>query len=159
MPWHEAVFRAVLALGFGMVIGLDRDIKNKPIDFRAYMIVAVTTCMVGILGQELYADFSKASDVLTIDLAKIIEGALTGIGFLGAGAIIKINNKVVGTATGASIWAAGSIGLCLGFGAYILAFIAFGGVAVTLIIFGAFMKDLVEKHDKIEEPSVTKEHL
>src|SRR5690606_24866655 len=99
-----------------------------PIDFRAYMIVAVTTCIIALLGQELAAQFTNVDEEIEvqIDLSRIISGVLTGIGFLGAGAIIqRSNDRVIGTATGASIWAAGGIGLALGFGHYGLAIMLF----------------------------------
>lgn len=133
VSFEESLLRLVLALCFGIILGLERDAKDKPIDFRAYMIICVTTCMLAIMGQELYEDYSGANNVVSVDLAKIISGVLTGIGFLGAGAIIKrSNDDVVGTATGASVWASGAIGLSLGFGMYGLAIIVFLLIAATL---------------------------
>lgn len=135
--WPELLLRVGLAMLFGLLLGLDRDSKNKPIDFRAYMIVAVTSCIVAVLGQELYSDFADADQVVSVDLAKIIAGVLTGIGFLGAGAIIhRGEGNVVGTATGASIWSAGGIGLALGFGFYGLALVAFLAVGMILVFSG-----------------------
>ncbi len=79
---------------------------------------------------------------MTLDLGKIIAGVLTGIGFLGAGAIIKVEKtQIVGTATGASIWAAGGIGLCLGFGMYGLALIGFLAVVCILVLGGILAPD------------------
>lgn len=151
LDWPELMLRVGLAMLFGLILGLDRDTKNKPIDFRAYMIVAVTTCIVAIMGQELYSDFSHADRVVSLDLGKIISGVLTGIGFLGAGAIIhQDGKKVVGTATGASIWAAGGIGLSLGFGFYSLAVVAFLAVGLILIGGGILMgkfKGISDKED------------
>lgn len=145
---QETLLRVFLALAFGFVLGQDRDQKNKPIDFRAFMIVAVTTCLVAILGQELYNDYAQADSIMVIDLSRIISGALTGIGFLGAGAIIKVEDKkVVGTATGASIWASGGIGLCLGFGMYFLAFIGFVAMAGILIGGGYYMRAADDEKD------------
>ncbi|MDX1626343.1 MAG: MgtC/SapB family protein [Wenzhouxiangellaceae bacterium] len=130
----EILLRVGLALLFGLALGFDREEKDKPIDYRAYMIVGTATCILGIMGQEVYADYARAGDVVSVDLAKIIAGVLTGIGFLGAGAIIKVEKeKVIGTTTGASIWASGGIGLCLGFGQYMLALVAFIVVFVIMI--------------------------
>ena len=150
----ELVLRVFLAMLFGFLLGLDRDTKNKPIDFRAFIIVAVTTCIIAIMGQELYVDLSKGEDVVApIDLAKLIAGALTGIGFLGAGAIIHRGEaQVIGTATGASIWASGGIGLALGFGFYGLALIAFVAIAITLVGGGYYMKFFHGKKDKESVP-------
>lgn len=139
IAWPEVVLRFGLAAAFALVLGLDRDRKNKPSDFRAYMIVTVATCAMAILGQELYADYASADGVVSLDLSKIIAGVLTGIGFLGAGAIIKRDDgDVIGVATGASIWAAGGIGLTIGFGFYLLGFILFAFVALILIAGGFF---------------------
>ncbi len=149
ISWFDLFIRVGLAIVFGFILGLDRGSKNKPIDFRAYMIVCVTACIIAILGQELYAEFSTKEIPMTLDLAKIIAGVLTGIGFLGAGAIIKVDNdQVVGTATGASIWAAGGIGLTLGFGYYGIASVAFLAIAIILIIGGVFKPKISGELDK-----------
>ncbi|WP_417432067.1 MgtC/SapB family protein [Kiloniella sp.] len=136
ISWQELLLRVGLAMVVGLVLGLERDSKNKPIDFRAYMIVAVTTCVLAILGQEIYSDFSSAENIVKVDLSSIISGVMTGIGFLGAGAIIQRGDRVVGTATGASIWASGGIGLTIGFGFYALGIVAFGAISLILLAGG-----------------------
>lgn len=149
MDWQEVLLRVGIAMLFGLILGIDRDSKNKPIEFRAYMIVALTTCIVAILGQEIYANFANAENVVSLDLGKIISGTLTGLGFLGAGAIIKVEDKkIVGSATGASIWAAGIMGLTIGFGFYALAVICFAAIALILIGGGFCMKHFQGKDDK-----------
>jgi putative Mg2+ transporter-C (MgtC) family protein len=134
LTFPELLGRVALAMVLGMVLGLDREHKNKPIEFRAYMIVAVTSCIIAVLGNELYHLHAVVYKDATMDMAKIIEGTLTGIGFLGAGAIIhRGGNEVIGTATGASIWGAGGIGLAIGFGFYLIGVIAFLAIFLTLI--------------------------
>ena len=153
VPFWEAVIRVLLAVGVGLAIGLDRDLKNKPIDFRAYIIVAATSCVIAIMSQELYADYQQAESTVTLDFMRIIEGVLTGIGFLGAGAIIRSQSesRVIGTATGASIWASGGLGLTLGFGFYGLAAIAFLAVFGTLVVLGFFMPAITDERDMREK--------
>jgi putative Mg2+ transporter-C (MgtC) family protein len=152
--WAEALIRVILAMIFGFLIGIDRDRKNKPIDFRAYMIVCVATCLLALLAQFLYHDFGSEEEFISLDFGKIIAGALTGIGFLGAGAIIRKEGQVVvGTATGASVWASGTIGLALGFGAYPIALIGFLSVAFILVIGGIYMKFFQNKSDQEENVS------
>jgi len=149
LSFAELVVRITLALLFGLLIGIDRDTKNKPVDFRVYMLVCMTSCIMAILSQELYADFNTAESVVSVDLGKIISGVLTGVGFLGAGAIIKRgDNQVIGSATGASIWASGGIGLTIGFGFYMLAFAAFISVLVILVGGGLAMTFFGDKKDK-----------
>jgi putative Mg2+ transporter-C (MgtC) family protein len=144
------VLRILLACAFGLVLGLERESKNKPIDFRAYMIVCVTSCIIAIMAQELYADYTTSDSTVRLDFMRIIEGVLTGIGFLGAGAILRSSDgdRVKGTATGASIWASGGIGLTLGFGFYGLAAMGFVAIAGILIVLGYFRPHLTEEHDR-----------
>jgi len=150
VTYQELLIRIGLAALFGCLLGLDRDMKNKPVDFRAFMIVCVSTCLVAILGQELYATYANQDGFISLDLGKIISGALTGIGFLGAGAILKNNdsNQVIGTATGASIWGSSIIGLCLGFGYITLAIAGFITVFFILLIIGCFYEFICGKSDK-----------
>lgn len=134
ITWEEAALRLGLAASLGALLGLERDAKKKPIDFRAIAIITLVSCGLAILSQELYDDFASAESVVSLDLAKIIAGVLTGIGFLGAGAIMKQDEgQVVGTATGASIWGSGALGLMLGFGFYGLAVGVFLLIAVILL--------------------------
>jgi putative Mg2+ transporter-C (MgtC) family protein len=139
----EVILRILLAGGFGLALGLERYWKNKPMDFRAFMIVAVTSCVIAIMAQEVYADYSSSAQTVRLDFMQIISGVLTGIGFLGAGAIIRSNDggQVIGTATGASIWAAGGIGLALGFGFYVLSAVSFAAIFGVLFVFGLVIRD------------------
>lgn len=142
----EIAIRIALAALVGLILGLDRDLKGKPVDFRAYMIVCMTAAMIAILSQELVMQVPENVEQIQLDTFRVIEGVLVGIGFLGAGAIIKNTNdtkdsrEVIGTATGASIWASGGIGLTLGFGLYALAGIVFIAILLTLLIFSRLMQ-------------------
>lgn len=131
----EVIIRMALAMMFAFALGAERDHNNKPIGFRTYMIVTITTCMLTIMSQELVYISQDQGQSLTVDMTKLISGIMTGIGFLGAGAIIKVNNsKIIGSATGASIWASAAVGICLGFGLYGLAIITFITIFATLYI-------------------------
>lgn len=141
LTFSELFLRIALATFFGFVIGFDRDRKDKPIDFRAYIIVCIATCVIGIMGMEMIEIYSDQNGGFGMDIGKIISGVMTGIGFLGAGAIIHSGDtKVIGTATGASIWAAGAMGLALGFGLYVLATVCFLTLTIILVFGGWWMK-------------------
>jgi putative Mg2+ transporter-C (MgtC) family protein len=147
----ELCFRVGLAALLGFLIGLDRDFKNKPIDFRAYMIVCIATCLVAVLGQELYETYDVEDNFVRLDLGKIISGVLTGIGFLGAGAILRDTddkNQIIGTSTGASIWGASIIGLCIGFGYITLAIVGFVSIFTILLGVGYCRRLISGKKDK-----------
>lgn len=138
----EVILRVLLAGSFGLALGLERYWKNKPMDFRAFMIVAVTSCVIAIMAQEVYAEYSSSDNTVQLDFMQIIAGVLTGIGFLGAGAIIRSRDgvQILGTATGASIWASGGIGLALGFGFYMLSLVSFLTIFGILFVFGLLMR-------------------
>ena len=144
----EVTARVVLAGAFGLALGLERHRKRKPMDFRAFMIVAVVSCVVAIMAQEIYADYASADRTVKLDFMAIISGVLTGIGFLGAGAILRSgDDRVIGTATGASIWGPGGIGLAIGFGFYALSAIAFAAIFGVLWLFGLLMPSVTGETD------------
>lgn len=153
----ETVLRVGMAAVFGLVLGLERDWRKRPIDFRAYMIVAVSTCLIAIMAQEVLADYKDTDQTLQLDFMRAVEGVLTGIGFLGAGAILrhKQENRVIGTATGASIWASGGLGLTLGFGLYGLALIGFAAIVAILIVLGLCMPIFTYADHRHEDESET----
>jgi len=147
----DLITRVGLAALLGGLIGLDRDLKNKPIDFRAYMIVCVATCLVAVLGQELYATYASQDNFVSLDLGKIISGTLTGVGFLGAGAILRDKddkNQIIGTSTGASIWGASIIGMCIGFGYVVVALVGFVTIFAILIVLGYCRQGISGQKDK-----------
>lgn len=138
--YSEVFLRLALAAFFAFLLGYERQSRDKPMGCRSYMIVSVTTCLLAMMGLELHADYTDATNgLLSLDLGKIISGTLTGIGFLGAGAIMRrSDDHVVGTATGASIWASGILGLVFGFGFYALAIIGNIIILAILITFSKF---------------------
>lgn len=153
MTYGDAALRVLLACLFGLCLGFERSSKNKPVDFRVYMIVAATSCLVVMMGQEIQSMYEGQNAYIRLDIFRIIEGVLTGIGFLGAGAIIKndTEQKVLGSATGASIWGAGGVGMMLGFGLYGLAILGFIALAVILVLFGLLRKPLFNEKEKYEK--------
>ncbi len=149
LSWPEAIFRVTLAMVFGFCLGYDRGHKNKPVDYRVFMIVATISCLLALMGEELLHFYKQNGGDIEFGLLRIVEGVLTGIGFLGAGAIIKTRNgnETIGTATGASIWGAGSVGLMIGFGLYGLALLGFGVLVTILVVFGILKKPLFNQSD------------
>ena len=140
LTWGELILRVVGAMLFGFIIGYDREKKNKPVDYRVYMIVAMTTCLLAIMGLEINTDLANENNDAQFGILRIVQGVLTGIGFLGGGAILKSSDdkEVIGMATGASIWGAGSFGMMLGFGFYSLALVGFAALLFILAIVGKF---------------------
>ncbi len=115
---HVLALAAAFALA--MPIGWDREKKARSAGLRTFPLVAMASC-----------GFVQASESLLVHspdgMAKVIEGLITGIGFIGGGAILKQGTTVLGTATAASLWATGAIGVSVGLGAF--------DVAVTVAVF------------------------
>jgi len=132
IAWVDAFARIALSILFALSIGVERFVHKKPIDFRPFVIISLSSCGLGLLVMEL--PFTSADTNLSIDPAKVISGVMGGIGFLGAGALFREGDIVKGAASAASIWSAGAIGLICGMGFLWLAgLIALGIVALLLL--------------------------
>ena len=122
------VVRILISLAFGAILGLDRGLKSRPAGLRTYILVCVGSCIVMMTNQYVYQVFD------TGDPVRMAAQVVSGIGFLGAGAIIKTKSSVRGVTTAAGIWVAAGIGLAVGIGLYAIAFIAMILILLTLII-------------------------
>lgn len=95
-------------------IGWDRESEERSAGIRTFPLVAIASC-----------GFIQAAETITIGspeaTARIVEGLITGMGFIGGGAILRLKDSVRGTATAASLWATGAIGTSVGLGAYDIA--------------------------------------
>ena len=131
--WFDAVARLGLSIIFALAIGIERFVHKKPIDFRPFVIIALASCGLGLLIVDL--PFTSSDDNLSIDPAKVISGVMSGIGFLGAGALFREGDIVKGAGSAASIWASGAIGLICGMGFLWLAGLIALGI-VTLFLLG-----------------------
>jgi len=118
----EAIVRTIAALVAGGAIGLERSYHGRAAGLRTYALVSFGSALLVAGGQ--YELFS-AHDIEGV--TRIIQGIVTGIGFLGAGVIVKEGFNVRGLTTAASIWTAAAIGIVLGAGSYWM------GVAATLV--------------------------
>jgi len=132
IEWSDALLRIALSLLLALAMGLERFLRRKPFDFRPFVIISLASCALALGLLELGA--RSTLDTLSIDPAKVISGVMTGIGFLGAGALFRERNAVQGAGSAAAIWAAGAIGILCGLGILWLAILtALGIVALFLI--------------------------
>ncbi len=120
------VLRAVLAAVLGYVIGWERQVLGAPIRARATALAAVTAAALVALTEAFYPD----------ETPRIVAGVVTGIGFLGAGMILRSSNgEVSGHTTAASLWAMTAIGLAVGSGhevlGILLAFVLYTTIAIS----------------------------
>jgi putative Mg2+ transporter-C (MgtC) family protein len=124
-PWAKSVFRLGLAAMLGGLVGFEREHTGKAAGLRTHMLVALGCALLMLLPEELGIDGQGSS--------RVIAGVVAGIGFLGAGAILKRTEplEIYGLTTAASIWVTAAIGLAVGGGAWQTAIIA---VTLTFVI-------------------------
>jgi putative Mg2+ transporter-C (MgtC) family protein len=133
----DILARLGLAALIGAVLGLDRELKSCPLGLRTNMLVAVGAALFGIITEELVVRFTAGPPaMLRFDPTNVIAGIITGIGFLGAGAIIQGRRDVQGGTTAAAVWVLGGVGLACGLGLYALAAIAGLGLACIVTVLG-----------------------
>jgi len=126
------LLRLLLAVAFGGVVGLEREFRDKPAGFRTIVLICVGACVFTIVSQRIGGPDQ--------DHTRIAAQIVSGIGFLGAGAIIRDRASVVGLTTAATIWAVAAIGTALGFGELGLA--AVGTLIILLSLAGL---DFIER--------------
>ena len=120
---HLAALAVAYLLAFP--IGWNRESEERSAGLRTFPLVAVATCGF-IQAAESFAATSPEA------MARIVEGLIAGMGFIGGGAILRRENSVQGTATAASIWITGAIGVAVGLGSYDVALILSLATIVTL---------------------------
>lgn len=126
----------VLALGAGALIGMERSYHGRPAGFRTHALVCLASALLMTVTLYQYLWFKPIGlDRVTLDPTRIAQGIMTGIGFLGAGVIMKEGLSVRGLTTAASIWVTAAIGILIGVGFYFPAAIATVLVLSTLTVF------------------------
>lgn len=132
--WPEILGRLALAMVLGALCGWDRERKDLPAGLRTYMMVSLGSATIIILGFEIMKALPQNSGPVEYDPARILSGVLTGIGFLGAGTIIKSEGEVRGLTTAAGLWVMACIGLAAGAGMYTVAVSGTACVLVVLVV-------------------------
>ncbi|HVJ01978.1 MAG TPA: MgtC/SapB family protein [Sphingomonas sp.] len=140
LPHLAALLTAYL---FALPIGWNRERAERSAGLRTFPLVALASC--GIV---------QAAESLTIGhpeaMARIVEGIITGMGFIGGGAILRMKESVKGTATAASLWATGAMGTAVGLGSYDVALILSLVTVITLWMLSP-LKQRIDADHPIEE--------
>lgn len=128
----------------GGVVGLERMRKERPAGFRTYMLVSLGAASFVLIAMRLYGATQAGSSMAMPDPIRMIEGVATGIGFLGAGSIVRSGGDVRGVTTAAGIWAAGALGATCGLGYYDVALVLTGLMLLVLYPFEV-LQDWIER--------------
>ena len=129
LSWGAVLLRLVLAGALGGAIGAERELREHDAGLRTHMLVAVGAALFTIVSAYAWRDFTFSSrNGISYDPTRIAAQVVTGIGFLGAGAIIRQGLSVRGLTTAASLWVVAAIGMAAGAGYYS------GAVLTTVVV-------------------------
>ncbi len=137
-PTVDAVMRLIWAAICGALVGLERESRGHEAGFRTCLLVSLGSAVAVVTSIAFAAidwDLSASGDLVRVDPARIAYGVMGGVGFLGAGTIIKSGLEVRGLTTAATVWCVAAIGLAAGTGMYFIA----GAAAVLVLITLTFL--------------------
>lgn len=149
LPALEATLRVLMAVVVGALIGLDRELRNKPAGLRTHILISLAAALFTLITFELHEQFT-GEDAKTADPVRIIEAVTAGVAFLAAGAIIQSRGNVHGLTTGANMWLAGALGVACGAGYYFLATIGTVLALIVLVVLGKLEQKLTTKSPEDE---------
>jgi uncharacterized membrane protein YhiD involved in acid resistance len=117
LEWYDVLLRLALTLAGGAALGIERSEHSRPAGLRTVLLVCLAASVAMILANLLIGTAGKpAGSFVQLDMMRLPLGILTGVGFIGAGAIIRRDEFVVGVTTAATLWFASVVGLCFGAG-------------------------------------------
>ena len=141
LGWKEICMRLLCAMIVGMVIGTEREYTHRPAGMRTHILVALGACAVMITGQLIFAQYRPYGS--TADPARLSAQVITGVGFLGAGTILREGTHVKGLTTAASLWAVACLGIAAGAGYYIVALAGMVFIFITLTVIEVLQTKLI----------------
>jgi putative Mg2+ transporter-C (MgtC) family protein len=148
----EIILKLLLAIALGGIIGLERETSQKPAGLRTHILICVSSAMMMVLSQLVLGGKGGTGG----DLVRIAAAVITGMGFIGAGAIIQSQGMVHGLTTASTLWTVAGLGLVIGAGYYLIAILFSGLVLGTLILLHKveethLKKSLYHYHLKIKD--------
>jgi putative Mg2+ transporter-C (MgtC) family protein len=145
-PVGEMALRLAMATLFGMVLGLDREVRGKSAGLRTHMLVALSSAATTLVTLEIFETLEAAGHT-DMDPLRIVQGLAQAIGFISAGVIIQSRGDVRGLTTAVNIWLCSAIGVAAGAGLHMLALLATVFAAVVLTGMH-FVEKWLFRHDR-----------
>lgn len=131
---QDVLLRLLTAMLIGLVVGSERERTHRPAGLRTHMLVSLGGCIVMITGIMIWYEYSYNLGG-SFDVNRLGAQVVSGVGFLGAGTIIREGNAIKGLTTAASVWACACMGLTAGAGYYDIALLCAACVFITLTVF------------------------
>lgn len=149
---EEVIIKLLLTVIVGGFTGYEREKSNQFAGFRTHILVSIGSCITSIIALELFTQYGS---ITNMDPARLPAQVLSGIGFLGAGAILKNSNGIRGLTTAAGIWTTACIGIAIGYGQYVLGISAWILVMTTLYILKNFDKVISKRSQTVLKATIT----
>jgi len=140
-PLWEGLLRILLSLVLGALIGLERERRRQPAGFRTHTVLAVGSALLSMVS--VYIPYAYGS--FNVDPSRIASQVVSGIGFLGAGAILRMGVSVKGLTTAASLWTTAGIGLATGAGMYVLSFFSTLVILMVLSLMSRIEREFISR--------------
>lgn len=137
----DILIKLSISLLIGLVIGAEREYRNKSAGLRTIILICLGSTVFTIISMKVSHE---------TEVGRIASNIITGIGFLGAGAIMRDGLSVSGLTTASTIWVAAALGMSIGFGEYELALYATIITLIVLVIFGYFQRAFDQLHKTLE---------
>ena len=141
LGFGEICLRLLCAMAVGMIIGTEREYTHRPAGMRTHILVALGACAVMITGQLIFIQYKALGG--NPDPSRLSAQVITGVGFLGAGTILREGTNVKGLTTAASLWAVACLGIAAGGGYYFVALAGMVFIFITLTIFEVLQNKLI----------------
>lgn len=153
----DTLLKIGIALLLSIIIGVEREIKKKPIGLKTSAVIATFSCLLTIISIEAAYLVPARDDInITMDPLRLSAQIVSGIGFLGAGAILRRDNDTItGLTTAAMIWGSAGIGIAVGAGFYIEAFSAVVSVMIIIELIAPLLGSFGPKRMRMKEAACT----
>ena len=155
----EVIGRLLLAYLLGGLVGLEREVHGRPAGVRTYLLLSLGSALIMVISEYLFVKFQGQIPgvAVSVDPGRIAAHAITGIGFLGAGVILRYKDTIRGLTTAACVWVVCAVGLAIGGGFYLFGTLVTGLTVTSLLILKKVEKML--KRDWYKEMEVISEDL
>jgi len=156
---NSFIFKLILASFLGAIIGFERDIHGRAAGLRTNLLVSLGSAVFMLLSESIALSYSKqiTDSLLRVDPSRIAAQIITGIGFLGAGAIIKFGFSIRGLTTAACLWISAGIGMSIGAGYYDIGILTTIIALFSLIVLNKFEKIYSKDSYRLLEIKTTNE--
>ncbi len=152
----DELIKLSVAAFLSLIIGIERELKKKPVGLKTSLVISTFSCLLTIISIDTAYSVPSRDDInITLDPLRLAAQIVSGIGFLGAGVILrKGNDSITGLTTAAMIWGAAGIGIAVGAGFYIQAFVTVVIVVIGIEIIAPLLWKIGPKRIRMREISL-----